>query len=496
MPLALLAGALLPLSHAPHGWWWLAPPALLAVLELLRRAASPGQAAGLGYLFGVGWFGHGLAWIHISVHHYGGASLSVALLVNALLVAYLAAFPALVAWLTRRLFEPERVLRFGLGFSGLWVLAEALRAHLFTGFPWLALGYGQIDAPLAGWAPLVGGEGIGALLLLSVALLAALPRVPGRPRQWLLLLPLLGAWLGGQALRDHAWTDALGEPIEVALIQGNIGQEDKWRPEVQALTLQRYADLSLGLLAEDSPPAVILWPETAVPAFLHQVEADYLRPLAGRLAEGGSRLITGVPVYRFASNEFYNALAEIGPPGAPSRYYYKRHLVPFGEYLPLRATLGGLLEFMQIPLGDFTPGAPGQPLLLPDLAPAGGSVCYEIIFPGEIAAVLPEAQWLINVSNDGWFGDSAAPWQHLEMARMRALETGRDLARATNTGVSAVIAADGRLRAHSRQFEVQRLRSEIQPRQGLTPYARSGPWPLWGLALLFAVLGLGRRRVH
>jgi len=270
-------------------------------------------------------------------------------------------------------------------------------------------------------------------------------------------------------------------------VQGNIPQELKWQPEQQGATLERYVALTRQHLDSD----LVVWPETAVPAFYDQVEADFLEPLGMELQQYGVSLLTGIPVLDRSRWEYFNAVISLDQ---PQRFYYKVHLVPFGEYLPLRDWLAEVLDFLPVPEADFSAGDPQQPLLTAAGYPVGASICYEIAFGEQLIGALPEAAFLVNVSNDAWFGDSLAPHQHLEMARMRARETERYLLRATNTGISAIIDADGRLLVQSRQARTEAISADLEPRKGATPYVRYGNWPVVIACSLVLLAGVGAGR--
>ncbi len=483
--LAFLCGAAVPLGFAPFGWYPI-PLLALALLAGLLFGATPRRAFWLGWLFGLGEFGVGVSWVHISIHEYGNASLALSVATMLLLVAYLALFPALMGWLLSQTVRASRTLFLLVAFPAAWALSEWLRSWLFTGFPWLNLGYSQIDAPLIGFAPLFGVYGVGFLAALSAGLLNLLAMAPGRSRVVAgALLPLL--WLAGWQLNQHHWTQPAGKALSATLVQGNIPQALKWQPDQQRATLDRYVELTREHLDSD----LVVWPETAVPAFYDQVEADFLAPLRDQMRASGVSLVTGIPVLDRSDWDYYNAVISLDEPGA---FYYKVHLVPFGEYLPLRDWLASALSFLPVPQADFTAGRSDQPLLQAAGYPVGTSICYEIAFGEELIHALPQAAFLINVSNDAWFGDSLAPHQHEEMARMRARETERYLLRATNTGVSAIIDADGEIAAQSEQFKTQSISHSVQPRAGATPYVRWGNWPVVVLSLVLLVVVRRRAR--
>ncbi|MFN2308814.1 MAG: apolipoprotein N-acyltransferase [Gammaproteobacteria bacterium] len=489
LPAALALGAAMPFGFAPFGWFPL-PVITLAALFLLLQNRAPASAGRIGLAFGLGMYGVGLSWIHISIHYYGGSPLPVAMGAAALLAVLMGLYPALLAYAVARLGVPGAVSLLLVLPAG-WVLSEWLRGGLFTGLPWLNIGFTQIDGPLAGFAPLLGIYGMAWLVALSAGALAW--TLVGRgPARGLGPLLLAGFWLAGAGLASIDWTRPAGAPLRVSLIQGNIPQDLKWAPEQQRATLEKYLDLTRpewyaqGTHKSD----LVVWPETAIPAFHHEVEAEFLAPLSHEARRAGSDLLTGIPVLDRERWLYYNAVIALGQEEGA---YYKHHLVPFGEYLPLRKLLGSLLQVMPLPVADFSAGSLDQPLLQAAGYPVGVSICYEIVFGDQIITQLPQAAYLVNVSNDAWFGDSLAPHQHLEMARMRALETGRYLLRATNTGISAIIGPDGGVRVRSAQFETAVVRGEIEPRTGATPYVRWGDWPVIIAALcVFVAAGWWR----
>ncbi len=481
---AVAAGLALPLAFAPFGLFPLAPLAL-AVLFHLWRAVSPRRAFWLGYLFGLGYFGFGVSWVAVSMYRFGGMGVVLSGLATILFVLLLAAFPAAVGGLWRRGFSAVRLpLALLLALPALWVSLEWLRGWIFTGFPWLLVGYSQIDAPLAGLAPVLGVYGVSLAVALSAALLVYGVAVPAQRGRALAALVLL--WLSAAGLGQVDWSQPAGDPLRASLIQGNVPQNLKWRPDQRQPTIDLYTRLSRAAFADSD---LIIWPETALPAYYHQAER-FLRGLAQEAAP--ATLLTGLPV-RPASDpsRYYNAVVAMTE---PPQFYFKRHLVPFGEYVPLKSLLGGLLDILHVPMADFSRGDEDQP----PLAVAGQflavSICYEDAFGEELIRALPAATVLVNVSNDAWFGDSLAPPQHLQMARMRSLETARPMLRATNNGISAIIDHRGLVLARSPQFRVFSLHGEAQPRRGATPYVTTGNASVLGLLGLCLLLAAARRR--
>lgn len=482
---ALVAGASLPLAFAPYGYAFVAVAAP-AVLFALWLGASPRLAAWRGYLFGLGFFGGGVSWIYYSLHDFGHMPPILAGAMVGLLVGILALYPALLGWLQTKIASVR--LRLLLFTPAVWVLLEWIRGWFLTGFPWLNLGYSQIDTVLAGFAPYVGVYGVSWVVAfcagLSVLALRCLPSWRGRG---VALLAIAGLLVGGMVLDRVSWTAPAGRALPAALIQANIDLSIKWRRSARDRILQDYVQLT----REARGAELIVWPETAAPAYLHELEPSYLPLLTGELRARGAALIFGA--IERDGDAVYNSVVSLD--GDNRAIYRKRHLVPFGEFLPLSSWLSWLLNYLKIPMSDFTAGS-GAVVPLPAAGqPVGVSICYEDAFGEEVIASLPAATLLVNVSEDAWFGDSLAPHQHLQMARMRAKETGRYLLRATNTGVSAIIDPAGRLLATAPQFARHIVRASVVPLAGATPYVRAGNWPilLWLSALVIAA-ALGSKR--
>ncbi|HET8701922.1 MAG TPA: apolipoprotein N-acyltransferase [Nitrococcus sp.] len=471
--IALFAGASMPLGFAPFDQW-LIPPVALAVLFAIVTAAPTRRAFGAGYVFGIAYVGLSCYWIYISVSRYGGGPLA-GVLVTVLLTLVAALYPAAACALGKYLGRGKPRCTPALALPLAWVLVEWIRSWLFSGTTWLTVGYTQIDTLLSGIAPVLGTYGISLAVVLIAGSLAGLLLWP--TRSWALAL---GAVLGACLLigwgLDRPWTTPSGAPIRVALVQGDIAQSQKWLPQRSIETLNRYRTLSEPYFGAQ----LMVWPETAVPMYYDQVRAVYLDPLAREAARHGTTILTGVPVRDPASGDAFNAVARLGE---PPEFYYKRHLVPFGEYVPFRDVFGGALDILGAPMSDFTPGHSAAPLSAAGHR-IGVSICYEITFGNAIAAELPVADLLVNVSDDTWFGDSLAPYQHLEMARMRARETQRYLLRATNTGITAIIDAHGRIRERGPMFQPVVVTGQVQPRVGATPYVIWTDYPVVAGVLL------------
>ena len=477
-----IAGVLTVAAFAPLGLYPLAPLAL-AWLVHGWRDAPPGRCFWWGYAFGLGLFLAGVSWIYVSLHQFGDMPAVLAAFATLAFCAFLALFPAAAGWLQAR-FPASDAMRACLLVPAAWTLAEWLRLWVFTGFPWLSLGYAAIGWPLQGYAPI---GGVFALSFLTAALAGLIwllaARRPGA-RYWIALAVAIVA--GGEALRHVEWSAPAGGPLGVALLQGNIEQSLKFDPARYAHTLETYARL-----AEQTQAPLIVFPETAVPRFLDQVNRDYLRRLDAVAQRNGGDLLLGVPT-RKSDEEFYNSVITLGV--SPIQAYHKVHLVPFGEFVP--PGFAWTLRVVNIPMSDFSRGAPGQHPLRVAGQRIAVNICYEDAFGDEIAAQLPDATLLVNVSNVAWFGDSLAPAQHLQMTRARAIETARMHLTATNTGITAAIDRDGTVRARLPQFEEGRLEATAQGYAGATPYVVWRDWPVVviSLGVLAAAAFVARRR--
>jgi apolipoprotein N-acyltransferase len=484
---SLLAGVLAVAGFAPFGLWPLPVLSLAVLFGLLSRTPSRRAGFVIGFVWGLGFCIAGVSWVFVSLSVYGGMAAWLAALATFLFCAVLALFPAAVGALQASPETPGRwrlppARRLLLLAPLAWGVTEWVRGWLLTGFPWLALGYSQVPAsPLAGYAPLVGVYGVSFLLALIAALLAFAVTPQRRPvqRAWA-TAAIVALGVGGQALRGVEWTTPDGAPTTVALLQGNIPQNMKWQPEVALDTLDVYARM-----AAASPARLIVLPETALPLFESELPAAYRAELTRIGRHNGGDLLAGLPTGSLAG-AYYNSVASSG--SAPSQHYHKVHLVPFGEYIPLKGVWGWVIEVLHVPLSDFARGDAKQAPLAVGGQRVAANICYEDAFGEEIIRQLPAASVLVNVSNLAWFGDSLAPWQHAQMSQMRALETGRMMLRATNTGVTAIIDAKGRMLASLPPFTAGSLSGSIQGYAGSTPYVRWGNAPVLAL---WALLGAG-----
>jgi apolipoprotein N-acyltransferase len=480
------AGACLNLAFAPFGWWpiaVLAPAALFALI----RGLPPRRAFGAGAAFGTGLFAFGTYWLYTCLHVFGLVPVWLTVVLQAALIAAMALYVAALCYLANWL--EAGATRTWLVLPSLWVLVEWLRGWLLSGFPWLSLGYAMIDSPLKGWAPLFGVYGVTSAAVASAAALNVLvmPAIALSGRLVALgsivLLFSLPALLAG-----YDWTRTAGPAVRIAAVQGAVSQDQKWQAKNLDATKDRYSRLT----EQAWGARIIVWPEAALPVLANDIQ-DYLEELQTQGRAHGADFAIGLVSYLPQTGQYYNGLLVLGDSGGG--WYYKRHLVPFGEYFPVPAFVRAWMRLMSLPYDDITPGSKHQPALQAGGQKLGLTICYEDAFGSQQLEVLRDATLLINVTNNAWYGDSTAPHQHLEIARMRALEAGRYLVRAANDGITAVIGPHGDVVARLPQFREAVLRAEVRPMRGLTPYARFGNYPVVaGAGFLLALAVRLRRR--
>ncbi|RJS92177.1 apolipoprotein N-acyltransferase [Salinisphaera sp. Q1T1-3] len=477
--LPALFGVLATLGFAPFAAW---PATLAAVLGLvaLWRGVGARRAAWRGFVFGVAQFATGIHWVYVAMHANAGMPAVLAGLATAGLALYLALYPALAGALVgamRRLPLTPWAL---CVVPATWTLAEWLRSWLFSGFDWLAIGYAATDIPVNGIAPVVGVHGW-SFLLVSAAGGIYMLYVGGLVARLIacglaLALPLL-LWCLPPAVH---WTQRASAPLSVAVMQGNVAQHDKWRPDNLAPTIDRYAAMTRRTDAD-----LVVWPEVAVPAPMALVMPAL--DAVGKTARAeGKTVLAGVLRGGREPGSYYNALVALG---AGQGEYHKRHLVPFGEYVPGPAWLDALLDGLGAPIGRLATGAADQRLLHAGSVRLGATICFEDVFGRNVIRDLPAAGVLVNVTNDGWFAGTIGPAQHLQIARMRAAEAGRPMVRAANTGISAIIDFTGRVYDRTAEDTTARLVGHVIPRTGATPYARHGETPVASASAAIVLLG-------
>ena len=474
--IAVVAGAGTSFAFAPYGFHflaWLGPAALF----LLWEYEQPREAAGTGFWFGAALFGAGTWWIFTAIHEFGQAPAWLAILLVGALLAIKGAYYALLAYVVTRIAPDPSPARSLLLIPAGWTLMDWLRGWLFTGFPWLQLGYSQSDTPLAALAT-VGGI---HLVTFAVAAFAGAVVILVQGGARVTAVAVAAAlWLGGWLLDGREWTRPAGEPIDIALLQGAIPQDEKWLVENRAKTLEIYRELNREALGAK----IIVWPESAVPLLAHQA-ALFLEGIRRESAARGSDVMLGLLDFDPETGEVRNGLFSMGAAG--DGWYYKRRLVPFGEFFPVPESVRKWMRLHSLPYYDMTPGEEHQALIRAGGQRLAATICYEDAYGADQLWGLAGATLLVNVTNNAWFGDSSAPHQQLQMARFRALEAGRFLMRATSNGITAVIGPHGEVLERLPQFQPGVLKASAQPRTGLTPYARTGNWPILTLAFVLLI---------
>ncbi|MDB2616434.1 apolipoprotein N-acyltransferase [Luminiphilus sp.] len=481
----IISGALFVPGLAPMSAW---PSTLLSIAALLylMHCKSQQSAFFIGWLYGVGLFGAGVSWVYVSIQVHGQAPPLLAGTLTALFCLGLATLTGLQMALYRRCSRGRKTPS-SLLFAAIWVLFEWLRSWLFTGFPWLYAGYIALDTPAAGWAPVVGVYGLSFLIAgLSAAIgslalnnASTLRKKGAEASIWVIII------LTGMPLSAVSWTQDRSAPLTVAIYQPNIPLEKKWDRRYFRAIQQQYTDNSRPYFKNTD---LVLWPESALPTYSDRIE-DYLGLISTEATETGTTLITGIPT-RDAQGG-YNSIIALGL-GAGE--YRKQKLVPFGEYVPFEENLRGLIQFFDLPMSNFIPGPNVPPILSAGPLKVASFICYEIVYPDFVWQGARDAALLVTVSNDSWFGHSIGPLQHLQMARFRALETGRPLLRGTNNGVSAIIDHKGDLLVATPQFEEVVITGEVQPKTGLTPLMWLGSTPILAFFGLLIVAAAYRRQ--
>jgi len=493
--LLFLSGAFLPLAFAPINLIPLAffsPAALfLGLLNVSIRIAF-----WRAYVFGLGLFGVGVSWIFVAINEFGNTPILLSALMTFLFVAFVAlvvGFQGLFSvWVLKQFTRSKYYLQIAvlLVLPISWVLFEWIRGTIFTGFPWLNLGYSQIDTSLIGFAPITGVYGLSLLVVFASGLSILIWHYSCSfklNRVVVSCIFLTSLFVVGHFLQDIEWTKKIDKPLQVSLVQGNAPQITKWDRDKINDRLNTYKSLTEQHWDSD----IIIWPENSLTLFYHDLKKNYLEPLEKIALSHNTDLVIGIPVLNEITDRYYSTFMSFGrSPGV----YKKTHLVPFGEFIPFEEVLRGLIAFLDLPMSGFSRGDLNQVLLKAGGQPLAVTICYEDAFGEELIRQFPEATLLVNGSNNAWYGDSFAPHQHLQISRMRAVETGRELMRVTTNGISAFVNEKGKLLQTSPQFEPYVLTGKVQPRSGSTPYVYLGNTPILVLFIIFILISILQRK--
>lgn len=461
IPLCLVSGALTPFGIAPFQTSWLSLVAVIGLIAALHSTESKKRCLVYSFCYGLGYFGTGVSWIFVSIHEHGSSSFPLALTLTALLIVFVA-FVFAAPFYGLGAFK-KGLMRSLIGIPTIWVFSEWLRTWLLTGFPWLFIGYSQLDGPLMGWAP-VGGILLVSLLTVfsASAVFILFQKKTVTNVRWLCAIATIIVWVEGSALKQIEWTDVAGEVISVGIVQPNIPQHLKWDPEFRQPTMEILKALSEDLWTLDW----IVWPEAAIPEAFFQAK-QFMQSMDQRARETQTGLFTGVLYEDYQRNKYFNTIVGLG---RAEGLYHKQRLVPFGEYVPLETWLRGLIAFFDLPTSNIASGHHQQSGVRYGEYPIASLICYEMVYPSLVAKLSKNSHVILTISNDAWFGESLGPLQHFHMTRVRAIETGRYVVRATNNGVSAIISPSGQIVKRSEQFVRTNLFAEITPMRGNTPY--------------------------
>ena len=472
----VLAGILLTGAFAPFNLW---PFAIIAIAYLFfawqTQANTAKRACLYGWLFGLGFFTSAISWIYISLYTFGGLPLWLAIFISALLIALLALFPAITGYLLNRIFTPNHKLIYLFAFACLWVLMECIRSYLLSGFPWALLAYSQTNSPLAGFIPMLGELGVSWLICIVAALLVNILQW-SEAKQVFMLIALFSVFGLGLAFQQIHWTDSIDKPITISAVQASVPQQLKWEATQFKANLQTYTNMTEKALTSD----LIIWPESAITLPLQYVD-DYLSVWDQRLKKRHKTLLIGLPL-QTNFETYYNGLIIIG---ANHGEYKKRHLVPFGEYPFLYPISKYIIQYFHIPMSNFTPGDKQQPLIALNRLKLASYICYEIAYENLVLSDFPQANLIVNISDDSWFGHSLAAWQQVQIGQFRAIETGRYAIFATNDGITAVTNPQGRFIKRLPRYQKAILTTQVIPMAGRTPIMALGRW-----RILLSILGI------
>ena len=471
---ACFAGLLIPLGFAPFHLSGLSILGIALLYAQLQNQTLK-QSFLTGFVFGLGFLGFGVSWVYVSIHEYGHLNWLFSGFITLVFVVYLAIYPGLVAFAYTKLVGQSTLLMSSLLFSALWCLGEYLRSTVMTGFPWLLLGFGQIDSPLKFLLPIVGVYGVGFIACLASAFLISSARTT-LMRRYLWLLMFIGILVAPSLLRHQQWATISKSPVSVGVIQANLSMRDKWNEALFWTLLDFYRTGIDQLMGEKQ---LIVLPESAIP-----LPASYVSDIIDKLhvdaSNAGTSILLGIPEPTSPEESYYyNSVLSLG---SAKGKYLKQHLVPFGEFIP--QPFAGIVRQLGIPFANLKPGSRHQSLIHVHNHPIASLICYELAYPELLRKQLPEAEWIVSISDDGWFGHSLAMYQQLQMAQVLSLQTGRYQVVANNDGLSSIINTEGSLSASLPAFSSGILEANLYPATGLTPWVYFGDKP----ALMFSAM--------
>ncbi len=497
---AILAGALLTYAFAPYdvGIFGIISPAIL--LWCLTKQ-SPKKALLIGWCYGIGMFGMGVSWVYHSIHVYGNTAPWLASIITGLFILIMGVYPAIMSWVLNKYFNKHEMVRTLVIFPALWVVFEIARGWILTGFPWLYIGYSQMFSQLRSFAPIGGVFAVSWVAVLVGSLLYCIvmyyyENKDNAKLRNQLFVTLVAVWVAAFGVKQIKGTEQSDQLLTVSLLQGNIPQLMRWDPNHVANIVQTYRGLTDKVL---STSQIIVWPEGAIPIPL-PLSQNFFKEMGAIASQNQTAIISGVPSQLPDQTHYYNSLIAVGATGlnnngcdnytAPGCSYEKIHLVPFGEYVPFESVLRGVINFLNIPMSSFVEGDSKQSPLIVQGFRFAPAICYEIAYPFYVQDIAKDADFILTVSNDTWFGKTIGPLQHLQIAQFRAIETGKFVLRGTNSGYTAIIAPHGKLQNTAEPDVATVLTGDVYVMTGQTFWVRYGYWPLLGALALTLAGGL------
>ena len=486
---ASVLGVIQVFAFAPFEQFWIVYPSLIGFFLLLKQVQKSTRHYFLiSYIFNIAMFLATIHWVYVSMDLFGGMPIIVSALLIVILAGYLAIFPTAALWASTRLLHLSDTARYLLIIPVFWLISDWLRGYILTGFPWAYLGYSHADTPLVGFAPILGVQGI---TLAIMVICGALTLLITKQKIILNSVLICGLLFTGTMLQKQQHTE-LQPAVTVSLVQGNIDQNEKWKQEQLYPSLIKYLDLSE--TKQDQQAELIIWPESAIAALELDMQG-FLQPLSKNLATRNKTLITGIISYKLATDEYHNSIITLGKLPGEQNYslvsknrYQKHQLLPIGEFVPFEDLLRPLAPYFNLPMSSFQRGDEIQPNLQSAETTLAAALCYEVAFSELLRKNITEKTgMLLTLSNDAWFGHSIGPAQHLQIARMRALEFARPLLRSTNNGITAIFDHNGDELGRLPSDSAAVLTQQVHPALGKTPYQTYGSLPLYLYSLLILI---------